>query len=53
MVDELIAQVEHDAYDLLVVGASPERGHRGWGREDTTERLLLACPTSTLIVRGP
>ena len=53
VVDELIAEVEHGAYDLLVLGASPEGEPRSWGREDTTERLLLACPTSTLIVRGP
>ena len=53
VVDEVIAEVEQGAYDLLVIGAAPEREQRGWGREDTTERLLLACPTSTLIVRGP
>ena len=53
VVDEVIAEVEHGAHDLLVVGAAPEPEHRGWGREDTTERLLLACPVSTLIVHGP
>ena len=52
VVDEVLAEVEHGAHDLLVVGAPPERD-RSWGREDTTERLLLACPTSTLIVRIP
>ena len=52
VVDEVIAEVEQGAFDLLVVGAPPERD-RGWGREDTTERLLLACPTSTLVVRAP
>ena len=34
-------------------GRPPERGPAAWGREDTTERLLLACPVSVLIVRGP
>ena len=53
VVDEVIGEVEHGAHDLLVIGAAPEREPRAWGREDTTERLLLACPTSTLIVRGP
>lgn len=52
VVDEVIALVEHGAHDLLVVGAPSERA-RSWGREDTTERLLLACPTSTLVVRAP
>ena len=52
VVDEVIAEVEQGAHDLLVVGAAPERGPAGWGREDTTERLLLACPVSVLIVRG-
>jgi nucleotide-binding universal stress UspA family protein len=53
VVDEVLAEVEQGAHDLLVVGAPPERGPAGWGREDTTERLLLACPVSVLIVRGP
>ena len=53
VVDEVIAEVEHGAHDLLVVGAPPEREPAGWGREDTTERLLLACPVSVLIVRAP
>ncbi len=51
VVEEVVAEVEHGAHDLLVVGSSPEQD-RGWGREDTTERLLLACATSTLIVRA-
>jgi nucleotide-binding universal stress UspA family protein len=52
VVDEVIAEVEQGAHDLLVVGAPPLRD-RSWGREDTTERLLLACPTSILVVRAP
>jgi nucleotide-binding universal stress UspA family protein len=51
VVDEVIAEVEQGAHDLLVVGASADH-ERSWGREDTTERLLLACPASTLIVRS-
>jgi nucleotide-binding universal stress UspA family protein len=51
VVDEVIAEVEQGAHDLLVVGASA-REPAAWGREDTTERLLLACPVSTLIVRA-
>jgi nucleotide-binding universal stress UspA family protein len=53
VVDEVIAEVEHGAHDLLVVGASSESEPRGWGQEDTTERLLLTCPVSTLVVRRP
>jgi nucleotide-binding universal stress UspA family protein len=52
VVDEVIGEVEHGAHDLLVVGASPEGGAAGWGREDTTERLLLSCPVSVFIVRA-
>jgi nucleotide-binding universal stress UspA family protein len=49
VVQELLAEVEHGAYDMLVVGAPSESG--GWAREDVAERLLLGCPTSVLIAR--
>ena len=49
VVDEVLAEVEHGAYDLLIAGASSAEA--GWGREDVTERILLRCPTSMLIVR--
>jgi nucleotide-binding universal stress UspA family protein len=49
VVEEVLEEVESGAYDLLVVGAPSEGG--GWTREDVTERLLLACPTSVLIAR--
>lgn len=50
VVDEVLAEVEHGAYDLLIAGASSAEA--GWGREDVTERILLLCPTSMLIVRA-
>lgn len=48
VVEEVVAEFEAGAYDVLVVGAhAPEPG---WGVEDVTERLLLGCPGSVLIV---
>jgi nucleotide-binding universal stress UspA family protein len=47
VVDEILAEFESGAHDLLVIGA---REDAGWGREDVTERLLLRCPGSTLVV---
>lgn len=38
-----------DAHHLLVIGARDE-DDAGFGREDVTERLLLRCPASTLVV---
>jgi len=52
VVDEILAEVEHNAHDLLVAGAETAADPGGWAREDVAERLLLACPTSMLIVRG-
>jgi hypothetical protein len=34
-----------------VVGSSSDDPGR-WGREDVSERLLLSCPSSILVVRG-
>jgi nucleotide-binding universal stress UspA family protein len=49
VVDEVLEAFESGAYDLLVVGSGAvERG--GFGREDVTERILLGCPGSTLVV---
>jgi hypothetical protein len=42
---------ETDAHHLLVIGARSEDA--GFGREDATERLLLRCPASTLVVPRP
>ncbi len=48
VVEEVLAEFEQGAYDLLVVGACPDPVE--WGREDVTERLLLGCPGSVLVV---
>ena len=53
VVEELLDAFEAGAFQLLVVGARSEHA-AGFGREDTTERLLLGCPGSTLVVpRSP
>jgi len=49
VVEETLDAFESGAFHLLVIGAHGE-GSAGFGREDVTERLLLACPGSTLIV---
>jgi nucleotide-binding universal stress UspA family protein len=48
VVEEVLDEYEAGAHHLLVIGARGEAG--GFGREDLTERLLLRCPGSTLIV---
>jgi len=52
VVDELLDAFDADAFQLLVIGARGEQA-AGFGREDTTERLLLGCPGSTLVVPQP
>jgi nucleotide-binding universal stress UspA family protein len=49
IVEETLDAFEAGAFHLLVIGAHAE-GSPGFGREDVTERLLLGCPGSTLIV---
>jgi nucleotide-binding universal stress UspA family protein len=49
VVEETLDAFEAGAFHLLVVGAHGE-GADGFGREDVTERLLLGCPGSTLVV---
>jgi nucleotide-binding universal stress UspA family protein len=49
VVEELLDAFDTGAFQLLVVGARGEQ-EGSFGREDTTERLLLACPGSTLVV---
>jgi nucleotide-binding universal stress UspA family protein len=49
VVEELLDAFEAGAFHLLVVGARSEED-AGFGREDVTERLLLGCPGSTLVV---
>jgi len=52
VVDEVLDAFEAGAHHLLVVGARGE-DDTGFGREDVTERLLLRCPASTLVVPRP
>jgi nucleotide-binding universal stress UspA family protein len=49
VVEETLDVFEAGAFHLLVIGAHAE-GSARFGREDVTERLLLGCPGSTLIV---
>jgi nucleotide-binding universal stress UspA family protein len=49
VVEETLDTFEAGAFHLLVIGAHAE-GSTGFGREDVTERLLLGCPGSTLVV---
>jgi nucleotide-binding universal stress UspA family protein len=48
VVEEVLDEYEVGAHHLLVIGARGEEA--GFGHEDVTERLLLRCPGSTLIV---
>jgi nucleotide-binding universal stress UspA family protein len=50
VVEEILGAFKTGAYDLLLVGASPERERGRLGREDVTRRLVLGCPGSTLVV---
>jgi nucleotide-binding universal stress UspA family protein len=49
-VDEVLDAFESGSYDLLVAGSSPELGHERVGREHLTERIVLGCAGSTLVV---
>ena len=49
-VDEVLEEFESGAHQLLVLGGQGEPAESAWAREDVTERLLLRCPGSTLIV---
>jgi nucleotide-binding universal stress UspA family protein len=50
VVDQVLEAFEAGHYDLLVVGASADAERGRLGREDVTERLVLRCPGSTLVV---
>jgi nucleotide-binding universal stress UspA family protein len=50
VVEEVLDEFERGAHDLLALGASDEAERGRWGREDLTERILLRCPASTLVV---
>ena len=49
-VDVVLDAFRTGAYDLLVVGASAVGERARLGREDVTQRLVLRCPGSTLVV---
>jgi nucleotide-binding universal stress UspA family protein len=49
VVEETLDAFETGAFHLLVIGAHGEE-EKGFGREDVTERLVLGCPGSILIV---
>jgi nucleotide-binding universal stress UspA family protein len=49
VVEEVLAELDNGAHHLLVVGARRDED-AGFGREDVTERLLLHCPASMLVV---
>jgi nucleotide-binding universal stress UspA family protein len=51
LVEEVLDVFEEGAYQLLVVGGRGEE-EVGHGQEDVTERLLLSCPASTLVVQA-
>jgi nucleotide-binding universal stress UspA family protein len=50
VVDEVLDAFEAGAYDLLVVGASSQVAHPRLGGENVTQRIVLGCPGSTLVV---
>lgn len=52
VVEEVLEEFEHGAHHILVLGMRGEAAPKSWGREDVTERILLRCPGSTLIVPG-
>ncbi|HVQ28102.1 MAG TPA: universal stress protein [Vicinamibacteria bacterium] len=52
VVEEVLEEFEDGAHHLLVLGMRGEAAPSSWGREDVTERILLRCPGSTLIVPG-
>ncbi|MGE0455640.1 MAG: universal stress protein [Vicinamibacteria bacterium] len=48
VVEEILAEIENGAHELLVAGA--EEPDEALGREPVGERLLLRCPVSMLVV---
>lgn len=51
VVEEILAEVENGAHELLVAGA--QEPDERLGREPVGERLLLRCPVSVLVVPRP
>lgn len=52
VIEEVLAEVDAGAYPLLALGGPIEPRSGGWARELVTERILLQCPASVLVVRG-
>ncbi|HVR69902.1 MAG TPA: universal stress protein [Vicinamibacteria bacterium] len=52
VVDEVLDAFEAGAYDLLVVGASSQVEHPRLGGENVTQRIVLGCPGSVLVVHA-
>jgi nucleotide-binding universal stress UspA family protein len=50
VVDEVLDEFEAGAHQLLVIGGAGQRSVEPLGEEDVTERLLLKCPGSVLVV---
>jgi nucleotide-binding universal stress UspA family protein len=50
VVDQVLEAFDAGAYALLVVGASADVEHPKLGREHVTERLVLGCSGSALVV---
>lgn len=50
VMDEVLEEFERGAHHLLLLGAPAEEAGGSWGREEVTERILLRCPGSALIV---
>ncbi len=53
VLEELLAEIEENAHDLLVIGAHRAEGKDRWMLDDVTERILLGCPIPILVVRAP
>ncbi len=53
VLEELLAEIEENAHDLLVIGAHRAEGRDRWMLDDVTERILLGCPIPILVVRAP
>lgn len=53
VVDELLAEIEEKAHDLLVIGAHRAEGVDRFVLDDVTERILLQCPIPILVIRPP
>jgi nucleotide-binding universal stress UspA family protein len=53
IVEEVLAEVEEMADDLLILGAHRAAGADRWMLDDVTEQILLRCPISILVIRAP